>query len=328
MAELAAHGPDIKVGTLDQEVERWREEAAPRAVTALDPAVWKEIPAQDNASYFAKFLVRVRETNDYLHATPALKVATQQRVAALLTQLQSDPALRDNCFNLAFDATETCGDRVALRLLDMEMACLASRTTAEIASGKYDRNPQPLVDLCKGQYRLQVLTRLAKEKVATLHFVDEIEVHLGYLVELAESHPLPTQVATMLYPACSCITSDDIAAAKSQLGNDGLSDIAAEKNNQDFQAFLAASPLMHSLLGRVREAEMTALNGDIQQQIAHEKNVIQDQLDHLDPASSGYGDECKQLMKQYNALDTVIPAGAIRSVLMPVLAQGGVNAGL
>lgn len=95
---------------------------------------------------------------------PALKAAVQQRVVALLDQLQTDPALRGDCCNLAMDAVNTCGDRIAIRLMDMEMLALEKRTLAAIEDGHHDADPKPLIDLCKGQHRLQILADEAVKK--------------------------------------------------------------------------------------------------------------------------------------------------------------------
>ncbi|EGF32904.1 secreted effector protein [Oxalobacteraceae bacterium IMCC9480] len=325
---MAGSGTSVEILPIDQAVAAWRDEAAPLGVTTLDPDVWAGFPAQDNANSFATFLARIRETNDYCAATPAMKAATQQRVATMLTQLQSDPALREDCFNLAFEATESCGDRVALRLLDMEMQCLVSKTNAEITTGKHDTDPQPLIDLCKGQYRLQVLTNLAKEKVATMNFCDEIELHLGYLVQLSSTYALPTRVSTMLYPVCSGLAAEDIAAAKLKLGNDGVSDQAANANNLAYVSFLAASPLMRSLLERQCGPEMAAVDTATHEKIESEKERIADDLDKLEADSPGYQEKSKQLMEQHGQLETTIPAEFTRPVLLKFLAQREISASL
>ncbi|MEC5218289.1 Leucine-rich repeat (LRR) protein [Actimicrobium sp. GrIS 1.19] len=313
---------------LDQAVAGWRAEVSSPESEALNPAVWAELPRQDNASQFATFLSRMRETNDYRHASPAIRAATKQRVVELLAQLQDDPALREDCFNLAFEAVETCGDRVALRLLDMETLCLSRRMQAAIHAGEFDANPSALVDLCKGQYRLDVLSRLAKDKVATMNFCDEIEVYLGYLVALSEDFDLPIKISTMLYPAASGITQQDIAAARKVLSNAGLSGDEAAKNDEDYQSFLAKSPLMRSLLESHCSTEMTAASADDAERIAHMQTAIHTQLDGLDRGASDYGQESHRLMQAFRAFETDIPAETCRPVLMEFLARHEISANL
>lgn len=247
---------------LEAEIAAWHAEAPTRLQQALTGFDWSALGQHDNVNAFSIFLGRVRETNDYLRATPELKAATQARVAALLIQLQTDSALRENCLNLALDAVNTCGDRVAIRLMDMENLATTAAARAAIDAGHYDNNPQALIDLCKGQHRLAIVAAEADNKVAGMHFTDPIEVHLGYLTKLAELCRLPVQICTMLYPACARVTDDDIAAVTKKLSNTGTSSEESAANDRAYQHALAASELMRALLHRLQPTQMQAANTD------------------------------------------------------------------
>lgn len=143
--------PSLEIRPLGEEVNAWHAEILDASQGIFDQAFWSTLSGRENSMTFSMFLARIRETNDYRHATPILKAATQRRVGALLKQLGTDPALREDCCNLATDAVDTCGDRVALRLMDMEMLCLTRRAMADIDSGRSDSNPQAVIELCKGQ---------------------------------------------------------------------------------------------------------------------------------------------------------------------------------
>ncbi len=314
--------------SLDLEVAAWHNEAPLHLQQALTVFDWKAPPRQDNAVAFSTFLARVRETNDYRHATPELKKATQERVAQLLVQLQVDPVLRNDCFNIALDAIGTCGDRVALRFMDMENLAVSSAASAAIDRGKYDNNPQALVEVCKGQHRLAIIAAEAQQKVAGLNLSDPIEVHLGYLTKLAEPCQLPVQIRTMLYPRCARVTDEDIAAARKKLLNMGLSEAECAGNNRAFQEALARSPLMHKLLQRLRSDEKTAANAGNDAQIEKAQTQIRQQMDALVPSEPNYHQQSRQLMDAYNALDDDLPARATRPVLHAFLLAEEIDGGM
>lgn len=313
---------------IDQEVAAWRTEAPKPLQHASTEFDWSALTAKDNVAGFATFLARIRETNDYRNATPALKQATQQRVATLLAQLQTDPSLREDCFNLALDAVNTCGDRVALRLMDMEQLVIVSQARAAIDAGKYDTDPQALVDLCKGQYRLAIIAAAAENKVAGMHFTDPIEVHLGYLTKLAAPCKLPVRIATMLYPACAGVTDDDLAVVHKQLTNTGVKLNERDANDRAYQKFLAGSDLMRRLLTRLRPADMSAVNADNVRSIEEAKNTIRSQLDDLRPTDSDYCQHNKQLMAEFHTVASDMQSIATLPLLKDFMVVHQIHGGL
>lgn len=311
-----------------EEVAAWHAEAPVHLQQVLTSFDWSALGQHDNVDAFSIFLGRVRETNDYLHATPALKAATQSRVATLLIQLQSDPVLRENCLNLALDAINTCGDRVAIRLMEMENLATTAAARTAIDAGHYDNNPQALVDLCKGQHRLAIVATEADNKVASLHFTDPIEVHLGYITTLAQSCQLPVQISTMLYPACARVTSDDIAAVTKKLSNAGGSPAEAAANDQAYQHALAASELMRALLHRLQPAQMQAADTDTATLIEQAKNTLHESLDALNPSDENFVQQNRQLMAAFKAVETDLPIQATLPVLHNFLSVRGIDSGL
>lgn len=304
---LGAPSPDTPVRPLDQEVAAWRDEAPVETQQALSEFDWRELPQQDNTAAFSTFLARVRETNDYRHPSHALKTATQERVAKLLIKLQNDPTLREDCFNLALDAINTCGDRVALRLMDMENLAMTHEASAAIDAGRYDEDPRALIELCKVQHRLAIIATEAENKVAGMHFTDPIEVHLGYITKLAEPCQLPVQISTMLYPACAGVTEDDLAAVTRKLSNAGLSSEECVANDHAYQRALAGSGLMRKLLQRLRPAEMRAAYADNDALIAQSQNQLRAQMDALNPVATDYRQESRRLMVEFRAVEIDIP---------------------
>ena len=270
----------------------------------------------------------MRETSDYRDHSPALKAATQQRVAKLLTQLQTDSALRTDCFNLALDAVNTCGDRIAIRMMEMENLAMISEASADIDAGKYDDNPHALVDLCKGQYRLALVAKEADNKVACMNYVDAIEVHLGYITQLAEPCRLPVQISTRLYPACSHVTDADLVTVRKKLFNTGLSVMESAANDLAYQAALAASPLMRKLLTRLRPADMSAVNATNHQMLEEAQNRLHAQIEAMDPSVANYDQQCRRLMAHFNVLEADIPVQATLPLLHDFLVAQEIDNGL
>lgn len=312
------------------EVTAWCNEAITHDSARLDPNVWGRLPAHMHAESFGTFLSRIKGTRDYSGGQRHHRTATQDRVVQLLEHLQYDSALRNDCFNLAEEAVVTCGDRIAMALLDMEMLCLTSRKAEEIRAGVHDANPQNLVDFCKGQYRLKVLERLTKEKSVTTS-IDEVEFYLGQVLALSERYALPVKITSMIFPNVSVVTQQDMVNAESALGNQGLSEQASATNNQAYQTFLASSPLMHSLLDRVCENDMTAAKTKSDDRIVREKEIMHTQLEGLqgnEVSTDVLVRESHRLMRKFNALETEIRVQTTLPVLMGLLDQHGVSATL
>ena len=313
-----AHGASV-APPVGEAVAGWRAEAPPHLQESLSGFDWQALPTQDNLRAFSSFLVRVRETNDYSHATPELKAATQQRVAALLVQMQTDPALRENCFNLATDAVDSCGDRIAIRLLDMENCAVISEAKTAISAGEYDHNPQSLIDLCKGQHRLDIIAKETVSKVATMHFTDPIEVHLGYLTKLTEPYRLPVRISTMLYPNYSGLTPDDLASVRKKCSNDGLSPAECAANDQAYQHALAGSDLMRGLLERLQPAQMQAAHVETEQRVEQAQLRLYEELDALDPTTANFAQQNRQLKIAFDAIETDIKVQTTLPVLQSFL---------
>ncbi|MDY7574689.1 NEL-type E3 ubiquitin ligase domain-containing protein [Actimicrobium sp. CCI2.3] len=283
---------------LSDEITTWMFETR-RGDNASSPINWDDLP-EDHTQPFSIFLGRLRETQEY--RSTQTRAQFQQRVCSLIDQVQ-DPEhadLRALCFSQAGEAVNTCGDRVALAFMDMETACATRRAESDVKAGAYDDNLPGLVELGRGMHRLQMLQTISREKVATLHFVDEIEVHLGYLVHLSQEFALPVQMQSMLYPRCTCLSVTDIDAARQRLRSD--------ENHNELVAYLSTWSPMDLFLKRHHAQVFAALSETVTARITEQKKVLQRQLDELDPTADEYEQRCAELIRQFNALDTTISA--------------------
>jgi hypothetical protein len=318
----------VPAGPIEDEVDVWRGEAPPHLQQALTEFNWRAVPKTDNVNAFAQFLVRMRETNDYKNASPALKTATQHRLATLLKQMQTDSTLRENCFNLATDAVDTCGDRIALRFLDMENCAVISAAKAALDAGKYDDNPQALIDVCKDQHRLTIIAKEADDKTASMNYVDAIEVRLGYLTRLAGPYQLPVQISTMLYPEWSHVSADDITAVRKKCSNDGLSPTDCAENDQAYQRALAASDLMRAQLERWDAPRMREANATKDQLVKQAADTLYEALDALDQNTTNFREQNRQLNSTFNSLETDIKVQTTLPVLHAFLQAHHLDSGL
>ena len=324
------HGPRIAYDLADpferevvpivQAVQRWRAEASemePQTV-ALD---WDRFTGDENVTAFADFLGRIRETSDYKQTIldptlgESLQSCMQRRVISLLDTLQADAVLRATCFHLASDAINTCGDRVALRMIDMETVCHDAQLRSAIDRGAYDQQPQGIVDACKGLYRLQVLADLTEQKIKTLNWCDPIEVRLGYLVAFAGKYNLPVQLATMLYPAMSKLSEADLQAADELLSN--LGDSASEQRQRSYEHFLTSSPPILAILARLFPADLQRANQRISSEIRQAEQNSHAALEALDLTVGGSDDRARQIAIQLDETRSAVRHEAV----MPLLQQ-------
>ncbi|UWU68073.1 NEL-type E3 ubiquitin ligase domain-containing protein [Bradyrhizobium sp. NC92] len=185
-------------------------------------AVWQNFADEAGASEYALFLDRLRSTVNY--GNPEFRKA----VAEDLRQAASRPHIRQQYFQLAFGASETCQDRITLTWNGMQTA----RLNADVEEGAYDNRLGELVHQARVLFRLSALERIARQKVGSLQFVDEIEVYLAYQVKLRERLDLQLIAPDMRFFDVSYVTEYDLIAAETQVRNEeaaGFSDFLATR---------------------------------------------------------------------------------------------------
>lgn len=208
------HGPRIHfsmagfarnqvVTPLPEAVACWYAPADQAAATQQWSAFSNEPHAQD----FSNFLSRLHSTVN--SDSPQFK----RNIAEWLAHLADHPSLRNDSFVISQDASTSCEDRVSLSLNTMKNA----RLTADVERGDYDDRLPELMTLAKGMFRLDQLEGIARQKVASLHFVDEIEVHLAYQVKLREPLALPVATADMRFFNVSYVSEQDLTDATAQV---------------------------------------------------------------------------------------------------------------
>ncbi|WP_245324084.1 NEL-type E3 ubiquitin ligase domain-containing protein [Bradyrhizobium stylosanthis] len=185
-------------------------------------AAWRNFAGETGASEYALFLDRLRSTVNSGNPEFGKAVADDLRQAA------SRPGLRQQYFQLAFGASETCEDRITLTWNGMQIA----RMNADVEEGAYDNRLGELVDQARVLFRLGALEPIARQKVGSLQFVDEIEVYLAYQVKLRERLDLQLIAPDMRFFDVSYVTEHDLTAAETQVRNEeaaGFADYLATR---------------------------------------------------------------------------------------------------
>ncbi|EBK5178610.1 E3 ubiquitin--protein ligase [Salmonella enterica] len=207
-----------------------------------DPADrWHTSGQEDNAAAFSLFLDRLRETENF-EKDPGFKA----QISSWLALLAEDDVLRAKTFAMATEATSSCQDRITLALHQMKNVQLVHNAE----KGVYDNNLPGLVSTGREMFRMEMLERIALEKVRTLAFVDEIEVCLAYQNKLKESLELTSVTAEMRFFGASGVTASDLRSADRQVK-------AAE--NSEFSEWLLQWGPLHSVLERKEPERFNAL---------------------------------------------------------------------
>ncbi|PPQ13800.1 hypothetical protein CV770_40565 [Bradyrhizobium sp. AC87j1] len=184
--------------------------------------VWQNFGGEAGAPEYALFLDKLRNTVNYDNPHFRETVAEDLRQAAIR------PHLREQYFQLAFGASETCQDRITLTWNGMQTA----RLNADVEDGAYDDRLGELIQKARVLFRLGALEPIARQKVNSLQFVDEIEVYLAYQVKLRDRLDLQLIAPDMRFYEISYVTEHDLTAAETQVRNEeaaGFADFLATR---------------------------------------------------------------------------------------------------
>ncbi|ECD8072382.1 E3 ubiquitin--protein ligase [Salmonella enterica] len=219
---------------------------------------WHVFGQEDNAAAFSLFLDRLNETENFIK-----DAGFKAQISSWLAHLAEDDALRANTFTLATEATSNCEDRVTFFLHQMRNVQLVHNAE----KGEYDDNLAALVATGRVMFRLEKLEQIAREKVRTLAFVDEIEVCLGYQNKLKKSLGLTSVTAEMRFFDVSGVTVTDLQAAELQVK-------AAEKS--EFREWILQWGPLHSVLERKAPEHFNALREKRSSDYEHTYRILSD----------------------------------------------------
>ena len=163
-------------------------------------------PSAEESSKLRSWLNRLSSMIDYQREGGIQKMLAN-KVIEYLNLAREDSAFRNSFYEIIEDASGTCGDRMSLSVPYLGIAY--QLTTIDIEDMKTLSN-----FLLKGPWTLEMLGKLARDKINSLRFFDEIEVYLGYPIKLKQELEIPIDVEEMLYFGCSALTDEDLREAK------------------------------------------------------------------------------------------------------------------
>jgi Leucine-rich repeat (LRR) protein len=171
------------------------------------------------------WLAKLSTIGDYKNKRKELAL----KIYKAIEKADQELDFRDTFLSCIDEAETTCGDRMAMSLLYLDI----NFQIAECAKRKDLKELAYLIG--HGSWALSELSQIAENKVCTLRIVDPIEVYLAYPIKLKEELKLPIILDTMLYYACSDVTQADLADAtkpiKEKLSNlDAYADILIENS--------------------------------------------------------------------------------------------------
>lgn len=187
---------------------------------------WSEVSnAERKVQAFSAFLDRLGYVA-FAKKNPAFQAAVGQWLIAL----GQEPELRQASFELAYDATQTCEDRVALTWNQLQRLSLSHAISGATPDTPKDQLLQWVREVCA----LSLLEEIAATKVEEMVLkvrkaypfldheqarkrVEEIEVHLAYPTALAQALDLRTPVRNMKFGALSGVNAADLKAASAHV---------------------------------------------------------------------------------------------------------------
>jgi Leucine-rich repeat (LRR) protein len=188
---------------------------------------WEALGNPAEAREFVQFLNRLRYPRN-IQANVFKSEAFRADVVSLLTELSlpERAELRADVYALCTDATQTCDDRVLWTLSQLKALLLND----DIRMGRYDDRVNDVIELGRQMFSLDVLAQVARDKVRTLTYIDEIEVYLAYAVKLRQALGLSSVVNDMLFFNVSGVTPADVQAALQTV---------RQRQEKEFPMFLA-----------------------------------------------------------------------------------------
>jgi len=143
-------------------------------------------------------------------------------------------------------------------------------------------------------FRLEQLEHIAREKVKTLNFVDEIESYLAYQVKLREPLLLTCVSPEMRYFGAAYVTSDDLKFAEATV---------KRQENEAFAAWLSQWLPWKGVLSRVEPVRSEAAQAQRNEMLPTydaqvEANLKADGLQHDADARVAVGKQVMDTMMQ------------------------------
>lgn len=200
-------------------------EGSLRNLYTISDRPYRELPNLTEIPCLEEWLHKLFNTADF---RGQFRQTVANRIIDYLERANEDPSYREIFSATLLDAVNSCGDRVTLSVLKLGVTYQLS-----IVDESDTQKIHHL--LTRGTWALDLLHEIARQKISSMRFVDEIEVYLGYPVKLKEELKLPIEVGEMLYFRFSSLTRDDLELAKNVV-------LTTLNNEEEHLNFLISQP--------------------------------------------------------------------------------------
>lgn len=157
-------------------------------------------------------------------------------VLNMIETMDSNSEFLEESCNIINDATESCGDRVILSILYISMQYALHTLQPELTNIRFI-----FEILLRGPYIMHVLEKIARDKIKTLHYFDEVEIYLAYPIKLRDRFQIPISTSSLLYYTASGLNDYDIFEAEKLVES-------ALKNKYQIVSFLETQKIWTQLL--------------------------------------------------------------------------------
>jgi len=202
------------------------EEGLTRSDWVAKQAIWNSVEDEfGSVSFFNK--IRKLTESSHFQNDNAFRVDMTSKVWRMLEAMSKDSELRRNLFVMGRDEATNCVDAGAQLFNSMGVEVLIHEAYALGSPGLVEAE---LVQLARGKSRLDELSRIAHQVIAgrlangedymvvdanghVTGTIDEVQVHLGYMTDLAERLDLPWQSRDLQFRTYTGVTSEMIEDA-------------------------------------------------------------------------------------------------------------------
>ncbi len=198
---IFSYSMDARGEVDERTVEELLKELFQKVKQAYEPTLLKRVSGNpNNVKSLRTWLSRLSSMKDYQSAQSWLPA----KILSFLNLAMEDKNFSDKFYAIINGAADTCGDRMALSVINLGVAYQLTKPMEIKALAEF---------LKRGVWAMNLLEQCARQKVPTLRLFDEVEVYLGYPVMLKDKLQLPIDIKEMLYFRCSALTEADLKNA-------------------------------------------------------------------------------------------------------------------
>ncbi|MGF6089283.1 NEL-type E3 ubiquitin ligase domain-containing protein [Pseudomonas sp. 18173] len=260
----------------------WMPEPA-EATYASHNRTWIALKNEPGSKGFFDLLAEVGSTGDnrFLHEDMT------RRVWDVIKATQTDPVLRDQLLSLAVKAN--CADSAATIFSNLEVAVDIDRVVRQSANA-HDQAAR-LLGLGRRQFRLDRLSRIAREQAQANPALDPVEVELAYRTGLAERLELVGQPRHMRYASLSSVTSKDLDIAYNR--------VVAAEGSPELTTFVSNCSFWEDFLRQHHDQQFADLVAPF-----HER--MQTTFENQASLGAGYRNEVDRIAEDLNTAEAAL----------------------